>query len=207
MTRVAHRVFVGQPLGRLLLFLRCRPGLLAHARILPNVGQLASWRHCPLCGSELEIGDGGAKAECTRCDFRHYASSQLTACAIVVDDGKVLLTRRGGPPFEGRWDLPGGFVAEGEHPKQAVQRELQEETGLDIEPADLVGIWMDHYSEDDSGPSTMNLYFTATSRGGGGEPADDVSELRWASPDDFPAADELAFHIADVLRAWRDQHP
>jgi 8-oxo-dGTP diphosphatase len=180
--------------------------LLAHRRILPEVGELTSWRHCPRCGSDLEISDEGAKAECARCDFRHYASSQVTACAIVVDDGKVLLARRGGPPFEGRWDLPGGFVAEGEHPLDAVRRELREEAGLEIEPRELVGIWMDHYSEDESGPSTMNLYFTATSRGGDAKAADDVAELRWTRADDVPPPGELAFHIADVLRVWRDEH-
>lgn len=171
------------------------------------MGELASWRHCPECGEKLEVTEEGAKAECTSCDFRHYAGPQVTACAVVVDgEGRVLLARRGGPPFEGRWDLPGGFVGEVEHPKDAVKRELREETGLEIEPGDLVGIWMDRYSEDGSGPSTMNLYFTATSRDGDTQADDDVSELRWTRPDDFPPPDELAFHIADVLRVWRDEH-
>lgn len=175
--------------------------------ILPDVGELASWRHCPRCGSDLQLESEGAKAECPRCDFRHYAHSQVTACAIVVDgEGRVLLSRRGAPPFEGRWDLPGGFVGEGEHPLDAVKRELQEETGLDVEPRDFVGIWMDHYSEDDSGPATMNLYFTATSAGSEGAAADDVTELRWAGPAELPPPGQFAFHIADVLRVWRAEH-
>lgn len=171
------------------------------------MGELASWKHCPRCGADLEVEEGGAKAECPRCAFRHYAHSQVTACAIVVDDaGRVLLSRRGAEPFEGRWDLPGGFLGEGEHPHDAVRRELAEETGLEVEPRELVGIWMDRYSEDDSGPATMNLYFTAVAAGGEGTPADDVTELRWARPDELPPPEELAFHIADVLRVWREQH-
>jgi 8-oxo-dGTP diphosphatase len=171
------------------------------------VGELALWKSCPRCAAELEVDEDGAKAECGNCGFRHYAHSQVTACAIVVDSaGRVLLSRRGAAPFEGRWDLPGGFVGEGEHPHEAVKRELKEETGLDIDVGDLVGIWMDRYSEDDSGPSTMNLYFTATSDGGEGEAADDVTELRWSRLGEVPPANEFAFHIADVLRTWRNEH-
>lgn len=170
------------------------------------MGELASWRRCPVCGAGLESVEDGASVECASCGFRHYASSKVTACAVVVgEEGKVLLARRASAPFAGRWDLPGGFVGEGEHPEDAVRRELREETGLEVEPNALIGIWMDHYSEDGSGPSTLNVYYAATARGGG-EAADDVSELLWASPDDLPAPGEFAFHIADVLRVWRDEH-
>jgi 8-oxo-dGTP diphosphatase len=132
----------------------------------------------------------------------------VTVCAVVADDrGRVLLTRRAGPPFDGYWDLPGGFVGEAEHPHDAVKRELREETGLDVEPEELVGIWVDRYAErGEEGPATLNLYFTASARGGEGQPSDDVAELRWARPDEFPPADELAFHIADVLEAWRNKY-
>jgi len=171
------------------------------------VAELASWRHCPRCAGDLAVTGDGSKAECPNCGFTHYAHSAVTACAITVDGaGRILLARRARPPFEGRWDLPGGFLGEGEHPRDAVKRELHEETGLEVEPGEFVGIWMDHYSEDDSGPSTMNLYFEATAPGGEGEPADDVAELRWCAADQLPPPEEFAFHIADVLRAWRDQH-
>jgi 8-oxo-dGTP diphosphatase len=178
------------------------------ATILPHVGELESWRHCPRCSAELEHDEGSAKVECPNCGFRHYAHSEVTACAIVTDDqDRVLLTRRAGAPFEGYWDLPGGFVGEAEHPHDALRRELREETGLEVEPHELLGIWIDRYTEQgDDGPATMNLYFTASTSGGEAQPNDDVAELRWTNPTDFPPHDQLAFHIADVLRAWRDKY-
>lgn len=54
--------------------------------------------------------------------------------AIVEDDGKVLLVERGQAPLEGSWSLPGGVVEAGESLKDAVRREVKEETGLDVEP-------------------------------------------------------------------------
>ena len=107
----------------------------------------------------------------------------------------------------GYWDLPGGFVEEGEHPLDALRRELREETGLEIEPGAFLGIWVDTYSEDGSGPATLNLYWTARVAGTGeGQAADDVSELRWFDPGDLPPADEFAFHTAGVVSAWRQEH-
>jgi 8-oxo-dGTP diphosphatase len=169
------------------------------------VGVLQGWKYCPRCRAELE--GGGDRVECTECGFVAYANSQPTACAICVDDqGRVLLARRRGDPFAGRWDLPGGFLDEGEHPLDALVRELREETGLEVEPLEFVGIWMDRYGNAENAPSTLNLYWTAHVTGGEPEPADDVTELGWFAPNELPAPDELAFHIPDVLSAWREQH-
>jgi 8-oxo-dGTP diphosphatase len=141
------------------------------------------------------------------CGFVYYASSKPTACAICVDDRRrVLLARRAHEPFKGRWDLPGGFLDEGEHPLDCLRRELREETGLEVEPLDFVGIWMDRYPTRTHVRATLNLYWTARVVRGSPAPADDVSELGWFAADELPAEEELAFHIAEVLRTWRDEH-
>jgi 8-oxo-dGTP diphosphatase len=166
---------------------------------------LDGWKHCPRCGADLTVADG--RAEC-RNGHVFYANSQPTACAVCLDDrGRVLLVRRAHAPYQGAWDLPGGFLDEGEHPLDALRRELREETALEIEPGPFLGIWTDTYSDDDSGPATLNLYWVARVTGGEARPADDVSELRWCDPDALPPPHELAFHSADVLSAWRQQHP
>ena len=166
--------------------------------LLPAVGELDEWNFCPRCASPVELGDG--RASCAACGFVAYASSKPTACAVCVDDaGRILLARRAHEPFRGYWDLPGGFLREGEHPLDALRRELREETGLEIEPLEFEGIWMDRYGDSESASATLNLYWTARVRGGELAPADDVSEVGWFSPEDLPP---LAFHIAHVLAGW-----
>jgi len=72
------------------------------------------------------------------------------------------LVRRVLEPFKGYWDLPGGFLEEGEHPLDGLKRELHEETALDIEPREFLGVWMDRYGGDSTAEATLNLYWLAT---------------------------------------------
>jgi len=58
--------------------------------------------------------------------------------AVVVEKGRVLLVQRGNEPMKGRWTLPGGLVEVGEALTDAVVREVKEETGLTVEPVELV---------------------------------------------------------------------
>jgi 8-oxo-dGTP diphosphatase len=166
------------------------------------VGELARWRYCPVCTTELGFAPP-TRAECPNCGSVFYASSKPTACAVCVDDDRVLLVRRRGAPFKGYWDLPGGFLDEGEHPLDAVRRELREETGLTIEPETFLGVWMDRYGDDESAQATLNLYWTARVVAGDARPDDDITDLAWFEVDELPAREEYAFHIADVMDAWR----
>lgn len=162
------------------------------------MGELSGWRYCPRCACELAGDD--ARLECAACGLVTYANSAPTASALVIRDGQVLLSRRRYEPFANQWDIPGGFLQEGEHPLDALRRELDEETGLTIEPDRFLGVWIDEYAD----RKTLNLYWTARVTGGEPEPADDVTELGWFSPDELPA--DVAFdHIPAVLSAWREQ--
>jgi ADP-ribose pyrophosphatase YjhB (NUDIX family) len=144
---------------------------------------------------------------CASCGFVCYASSKATACAVVVDeDGRVLLARRAFEPFKDYWDLPGGFLEEGEHPLDGLRRELLEETGLQVEPLEFLGVWMDRYGGDSTADATLNLYWTARATGGEPRPADDVTELAWFEPAELPGPDELAFdNVPKVIAAWLER--
>jgi ADP-ribose pyrophosphatase YjhB (NUDIX family) len=168
---------------------------------MPTKEELAGWRSCPRCGEALEHGEG--RASCPHCGVKVYAGPAPTASAVVVDDdGRVLLSRRAGDPGGGQWDLPGGFIDEGEGPLEALRRELDEEAGVELERLEyLVGL-PDRYG--DEGPWTLNFYWTACIASGEPEPADDVAEFRWFAPNDLPPAEEFAFrNTVEALDAWR----
>lgn len=124
---------------------------------------------------------------------------------MVDEVGRLLVARRAHDPGRGKWDLPGGFLEEGEEPLDGLRRELLEETGLDVEPAEFFGAFVDRYGDADDAPATLNLYWTARALGGEPQPADDVAELAWLGADELPPDDEIAFrNVALVLHAWRD---
>ena len=167
---------------------------------------LYGWRHCPRCSAELAGEQGSVR--CSSCGFIGYANSAPTASALVEDDeGRLLLARRAVDPHAGKWDVPGGFLEEGEHPLDGLRRELLEEAGVEIEPVDLLGIWMDRYGDGPDAAATLNLYWVARITSGRLEAADDVDELRWFAGDALPPVEEIAFaNTVKVLDAWRDRH-
>jgi ADP-ribose pyrophosphatase YjhB (NUDIX family) len=167
---------------------------------------LHAWRFCPVCGGGLRGGDD--RRQCEACGYVVYANPAPTASALVVDeDDRLLLARRAAEVEHGKWDLPGGFVEEGEDPLDALRRELREETGLTVEPVRLFGIWMDWYGSGDDRRSTLNLYWLARAVGGEPVAADDVSELAWFGREELPPREQIAFtNVPKVLAAWRDEN-
>lgn len=59
---------------------------------------------------------------------------------VLCRDGKVLLTRHTYGAGKGRLIVPGGYVESGETPQEALKREFLEETGIHVEPAEIIGI-------------------------------------------------------------------
>jgi ADP-ribose pyrophosphatase YjhB (NUDIX family) len=160
---------------------------------------LDGWKFCPRCAAPVRRE--ARRAVCDACGFVAYANSAPTASAVLVDEqGRVLLARRGVEPELGKWDLPGGFLEEGEEPLDGLRRELHEETGLEVEPLSFLGAWVDRYGDGEGAIATLNLYWLAQAVG---EPhaADDVAELCWFAAGELP---ELAFRVnALVLEAWQ----
>ena len=60
---------------------------------------------------------------------------------VVIHRNRALLIRRGSEPLKGEWSIPGGLIEVGESLSGAVRRELKEETGLDIEPLEIIDVF------------------------------------------------------------------
>ena len=155
----------------------------------------SDWRYCPRCASGLVFGAAPGEPEevlhCPACGLVIYDNPAATASALVVHEGRLLLTRRARDPYAGMWDVPGGFVEPLEHPADAVRRELLEETGLETQVGELLGIYCDVYGA--GGVTTLNLFDLAHVVGGLERPADDVSEIGWFAASALPPLDQIAF--------------
>ncbi len=117
--------------------------------------------------------------------------------AVVVEDGKLLMVQRGKEPAKGRWSVPGGHVEDGEYIVDALQREVREETGLEIEPGELLGIF-----EVVGERHIVILDYLATVAGDptprAGADADDV---RWVPLDEVDSLPTTP-RFAETLRGW-----
>ena len=119
---------------------------------------------------------------------REYPENpQVAVGAIVIKDGRVLLVKRGQPPSEGLWAVPGGRVELGETLKEAVEREIIEETGLTICAGDPIYTF-DVIERDDSGRIRFHYVIVdlmADYLSGKLNPSDDASEARWVTPEEL----------------------
>ena len=120
----------------------------------------------------------------------------LTVDCVALDaQGRVLLIKRGHPPFEGHYALPGGFVDVGETVEEACRRELLEETGVKAGKLTLVGVYSDP-ARDPRGHTVSAAFLTR------------VGSVKAIAGDDAAAAEwvavgprlKLAFDHRKILR-------
>lgn len=74
-----------------------------------------------------------------------YKNPVPTVDCIIEKDGKIVLIKRGVEPFKGKLAIPGGYVDYGEKVEDAIVREVKEETGLDVKPMEILGVYSDKY--------------------------------------------------------------
>lgn len=138
---------------------------------------------------------------------REYPDSPLVGVgAIIIDDGRVLLVKRGHPPLEGEWSIPGGVLEVGETLREAAIREAREETCMTVEPADLLGVY-DRVIRDDDGRTLYHyvlIDFLCRRVDGDARAADDADEVRWFTQEEV---NELALpeDTAEVIRLGFDK--
>lgn len=123
---------------------------------------------------------------------REYPDRPWVGIGAVIFRGEdVLLVRRGRPPRLGEWSLPGGAQRLGETAEEAARRELREEAGIEAGPLELAAV-VDAITPAPGGaPGTVRFHYTIVDFCGdwrSGEPraGGDVTEIRWASPEELP---------------------
>lgn len=150
-------------------------------------------RFCSSCGAPI---GRTAPVVCPACGKEHWEIASRAAAALVVHDGRLLLTRRALEPWRGRWCAPSGFCDGPEHPAAAAERETLEEVGLRVRVTGYLGHWVDEYLPGAAGgvePQWCAVsYYHAVPAGDLELRFDprEVSDARWFPPDELP--EELA---------------
>jgi len=121
--------------------------------------------------------------------------------AIIIEDARVVLVKRGHPPLQDEWSIPGGVLEVGELVREAAAREAREETGLTVEPGELLGVY-DRVLR--SAAKRVQYHYVLIDflcRRVAGEiaAASDAAEVRWLTREELPGL-KLAEDTLDVIR-------
>ena len=141
--------------------------------------------YCSRCGASLVYGplDGELRhrSACPGCGHIAYVNPRLVATTLpVTDAGEVVLIRRGIEPAIGAWAQPGGFLEVDETVHEAAARETLEETGLIVEPGQIVGL----YSRLEA--VVVVVVFEARIVGGRAQPTIEATEVEAFAPTAIP---------------------
>ena len=123
--------------------------------------------------------------------------------AVVLDGERVLLARRGRPPGQGKWSIPGGLVHLGERIEEALVREIEEESGLRVRLLGLCGVIDRVVREQDTVRyHYVIIDYVAESVGGRLQAGSDAAEVRWVNVDDLGQYDTTD-GLADMIHRAR----
>lgn len=156
--------------------------------------------YCYICGRPAQEVAGRKVCEQDGPLWRLQRNAP-SASAVIVRDGSVLLTRRAREPWQGYWETPGGYVEWGEHPEDAIRRELHEELGAEVQTAALLGVYVEAWQPREWHQTTLYEVSLATPDASLSINSCEVSEWGWFSPEALPPrmASTHAQRISDWL--------
>ena len=120
--------------------------------------------------------------------------------AIIIEDSRVVLVKRLHPPLQAEWSIPGGVLEVGELVREAAIREASEETGLIVEPGELLGVYdrVLRNSEQRVQYHYVLIDFLCRRVAGDFAAASDAGEVRWFTQEELPGL-KLAEDTVDVI--------
>jgi ADP-ribose pyrophosphatase YjhB (NUDIX family) len=163
-----------------------------------------SLNFCSNCGTSLRFGaiegEDRERLACPACGHIAYVNPRLVVTTLpITDAGEIVLLRRGIEPGLGGWAQPGGFLEVDETVNQAAIRETFEETGLLVEPGEIIGL----YTRLEA--AVVTIAFEARVVGGTATPTPEALEVATFRPESIPWSG-LAFRTTTwMLRDWIDR--
>jgi ADP-ribose pyrophosphatase YjhB (NUDIX family) len=156
---------------------------------------------CSRCGAPLRLGSvAGEHRErlvCGACGFIAYVNPRLVVSTLpVTESGELVLIRRAIEPAYGTWAQPGGFLEADETAIQGAIRETLEETGLEVRPTSIVGL----YSQPSS--AVVVVAYEATIVGGEARVTDEALEVATFAPHALPWSSVGLDTTRWALRDW-----
>jgi ADP-ribose pyrophosphatase YjhB (NUDIX family) len=188
------------------------PGLDGRSTEIPSGRGTPPWltahvRHCSRCGAVLRFGEvpgeDRARLVCDACGYIFYVNPRLVVTTIpVTEAGEIVLLRRGIEPAYGSWAQPGGFLEVDETVNQAAIRETFEETGLIVEPGEILGL----YSRLEA--AVVVVAFEARVIGGTAQVTPEAIEVQAFAPAEIPWSGIELVTSRWAIRDWvRLRHP
>jgi len=148
-------------------------------------------KFCSNCGSSdislsIPKGDNRMRYVCANCGTIHYQNPKMVVGCLPVWEGKILLCRRAIEPRKGYWNLPAGYLENGETVEDGALRETREEAGIHVELGRLHLLYnLPHINQ-------VYLFFLAKMTSPHIDIGEETLEAQLFEPGDIPFA-EMAF--------------
>lgn len=155
------------------------------------------YQFCPFCKRKLEIKmeEGKGRKRCPDCDWTYYPRVAMSVTALIKKDNQVLMVKRAREPYKGTWMFPAGFLDYGEHPEEALKREIKEETGLNIKDI----YFLKFYQVKDDPRAMGHIVFCYQVKINSGQlqtDEDENADIKWFEIDNLP---EIAWQIHQLV--------
>jgi 8-oxo-dGTP diphosphatase len=132
----------------------------------------------------------------------HPTQPLIGVGALIVENGRVVVIKRGKAPLLGEWSIPGGMLELGETLRQGAEREALEETGLVVRATELLGVF-DRIVPDEEGNIVYHyvlIDFLCQRLSGELRAGADAADARWFTPEEIEKL-PLALDTAQVIQA------